>query len=115
MRKTFLAGGVYMCEPDQLQAVREEISLNAAKFKKIINDKVFKKNFTLEGEKLKNVPRGFDKEDPMAEYLKHKSLVMMHYPEERDVLSPGFSRYCINIFKTMVPFNASMQRPIANP
>jgi uncharacterized protein (TIGR02453 family) len=113
--KTFLAGGVHMCEPKQLQAVREEISLNPDKFKKIINDKTFKQYFKIEGEKLQKIPKGFAKEDPMAEYLKYKELVMMHYPAQKDILSPKFSDYCIKIFKTMVPFNAFMQKPIANP
>ena len=30
--------------------------------------------FVVEGEKLKTVPRGFDKDHPRAELLKHKSL-----------------------------------------
>jgi uncharacterized protein (TIGR02453 family) len=112
--KSFMGGGVYMCEPVQLQALREEISLNPAKFKKIVSDKTFKKNFTLGGEKLVNVPKGFDKQDPMAEYLKHKDLLMSHQIDEKNVLSPKFSDYCVGIFKAMVPLNSFIEKPITN-
>lgn len=112
---TFIGGGVYMCEPVQLQALREEISLNPAKFKKIVSDATFKKLFKLEGDKLVNVPRGFAKDDPMAEYLKHKDVLMMHTPKEKEVLSPKFSDYCVGIFKAMQPLNSFMEKPLANP
>jgi uncharacterized protein (TIGR02453 family) len=113
--ESFLAGGAHMCEPKELQALREEISLNAGAFKKIIGDKTFKQNFKIEGEKLANVPRGFDKADPMAEYLKHKEMIIMHHFDEKDILSPKFSDYSIKIYKTMVPFNDFVRKPILNP
>lgn len=102
----FLAGGVHMAEPAQMKLLRQEISYNAAKFKKIINDKTFKANFEIHGEKLKNVPPGFDKEDPMADYLKYKELYIMHKVSAKDALSPDFASYCSKIFNSMVPFNA---------
>ena len=39
-----------------------------------IVDSVAAAGFAVEGEKLKTVPRGFDKDHPRAELLKHKSL-----------------------------------------
>lgn len=112
---TFIGGGIYMCEPVQLQALREEISLNPARFKKIVSHATFKKLFKLQGDKLVNVPRGFAKDDPMAEYLKHKDVLMMHIPKEKEMLSPKFSDYCISIFKAMQPLNSFMEKPLANP
>ncbi len=41
----FLAGGIYMPPPDRLKAVRTEIYENTDSFKKILNDKNFKKAF----------------------------------------------------------------------
>ena len=37
-------------------------------------DAIVAAGFTVEGEKLKTVPRGFPREHPRAELLKHKSL-----------------------------------------
>jgi uncharacterized protein (TIGR02453 family) len=112
---SFMGGGVYMVEPVQLQALREEISLNGSKFKKIVEDKNFKKHFKLGGDKLVNVPKGFAKDDPMAEYLKHKDVLMSHKVDEKDALSPKFSAYCIDTFKAMQPLNLFMEKPLANP
>jgi uncharacterized protein (TIGR02453 family) len=108
---TFLVGGVHMTDPDFLKMIREEISDNGKEFLKIINSKSFKSNFRLEGEKLVNVPRGFDKEDPMADYLKYKELMIMHDVSDKEVLSDKFSSYCVKIFKEMVPFNSFLNRP----
>ncbi len=111
----FLGGGAYMLESLQLQAMREELSLNGARFNKIISNKNFKKYFTIEGDKLVNPPRGFDKEDPMAEYLKHKNLLAMHKIKEQEILSPKFSQHCLEVFKTMQPFLQYLERPVTNP
>lgn len=103
----FLAGGVYMPEPDRLKLIREDISMEGKKFLKVINDKAFKKNFggLSDEEKLSTAPKGFDKEDPMVEYLKYKSYIAYHEMDSKTILSPKFSAYCVDIFKSMVPFN----------
>ncbi|HWY98065.1 MAG TPA: DUF2461 domain-containing protein [Bacteroidia bacterium] len=110
----FLAGGVHMPEPDRLKLIREDVSMEGKKFLKIINDKTFKNNFKQlsGGDMLKTAPKGFDKEDPMMEYLKYKDFIAMHKLDEKAILSPKFASYCTDIFKTMVPFisflNASL-------
>jgi uncharacterized protein (TIGR02453 family) len=111
---TFLAGGVHMTEPSKLKAIREEISENGKAFLKIINDKKFKDNFVIEGEKLVKVPQGFDKEDPMGEYLKYKELMIHHAVADREAVSEGFMKYCARIFAAMVPFNAFVNKLVMN-
>ncbi len=110
--KSFLAGGVHMTEPENLRSIRQEISENGKEFLKIINDKTFKSNFTIEGEKLIKVPQGFDKEDPMADYLKYKELMIHHSIADKDLLSPDFVSQCSKIFKAMVPLNSFVNRSI---
>lgn len=105
---SLLAGGVYMAETAQLKSIRQELSYNAASFNKIINDKIFKEHFEIQGEKLKNVPPGFDKADPMAEYLKHKAIYIVHKIDDKEVLSTDFAGYCAKMCKSMVPFNGFM-------
>ncbi len=104
--KSFLAGGVHMIDPRQFSGIREEISNNGTTFLSLINDKTFKAYFVLEGEKLARVPHGFDKEDPMGEYLKFKDLMIRHPLSDGDVLSKDAVPLCAKIFKAMVPFNA---------
>lgn len=109
----FLAGGVYMPEPERLKLIREDISMEGEKFLKIISDKTFKKNFKeLSGDKLKTVPKGFDKEDPMLKYLQLKNLVMYHEVKDEVALSAKFAAYCANIFKSMMPMNEFLNASI---
>jgi uncharacterized protein (TIGR02453 family) len=111
---TFLAGGVHMTEPADLKAIREEISENGKTFLKIINDKNFKDNFVIEGEKLVKVPTGFDKEDPMGDYLKYKELMIHHAVADKETISGDFIKYCTKVFKAMVPFNSFLNKPVMN-
>jgi len=109
---SFLAGGVHMTEPENMKAIRARISAEGKKFLKIINDKNFKKTFTLEGDRLVRVPQGFDKEDPMAEYLKYKDLTLIHSLDDKKMLSDDLVPYCAKIFKAMVPFNRFLNEAV---
>ena len=109
---TFIAGGLYGPEPAVLKAIRQEISYNGADFLMIINDKVFKKELKLEGAKLQKVPQGFDKEDPLAEFLKYKDFTVYHSFTDDAVLKEDFLLDCAKICKAMVPFNGFLNVPV---
>ena len=105
---SFLAGGVYMAEPRQLAAIRARISNRGKEFLHIINNRNFKEKLTLEGKKLVRIPQGFNKEDPMGNYLRYKELVILHSMSDKEVLSDNFAKTCAAVFKAMVPFNGFM-------
>jgi uncharacterized protein (TIGR02453 family) len=104
--RSFLAGGVYMVEKQDLYAIRTKISRSGKEFLRLINNKQFKTYFQIQGDQLVNVPQGFDKEDPMGDFLKYKQLVLMHSIDDEQILSDDFAVYCARVFKAMVPFNA---------
>ena len=110
--KSFLAGGVYMTEPKNLKAIREKISSEGETFLKILNTKSFKDNLELQGEKLMRVPQGFDKEDPMGDYLKFKQLTVFHPLSDDDVLDGNFVKNTVNVFKEIYPFNQFLNAAI---
>ena len=103
----FLAGGVYMPQPDRLKLIREDISMEGKKFLKIVNDKTFQKNFKglSDEDRLKTAPKGFDPEDPMLKQMQYKSFIAYHEVDEKILLSAKYSSYAADIFKSMVPFN----------
>lgn len=71
---TFIAGGVYATQfPEAIAMVRDYILNHGQTLEAIVNKPSFKKNFILKGQKLKNGPKGYDKESPYIEFLKHKS------------------------------------------
>lgn len=102
---SFLAGGVYMPEPAMLQAIRQEIDYNPEPLNKILKSAAFKKYFKGldEDDKLKTMPKGFEKEHPQAELLKNKHFVMSHFFSDKDVLDKKLVQETLAGFKAMLP------------
>ncbi|MGH1515868.1 DUF2461 domain-containing protein [Chryseobacterium sp. JK1] len=111
--KSFLAGGIYMPESSVLKEVRKEISLYGEDFLKIINHKDFKKHFPElnQDDKLKKVPQGFEKEDPMAEYLKLKNFIVVYPLKDEEVLDKSAVKNMSKVFKLIKPFNNFLNAP----
>ncbi len=70
-----IGGGCHTHTPAQLARFRGAVDDPASgeALQEIVR-KVEAAGFAVEGERLKTVPRGFDKDHPRAELLKHKSL-----------------------------------------
>lgn len=70
-----LGGGCHTYSPAQLARFRESVAAPASgeELEGIVSH-ITEAGYSLGGEKLKTVPRGFDKDHPRAELLKHKSL-----------------------------------------
>ncbi|POY41004.1 TIGR02453 family protein [Flavobacterium alvei] len=75
---SFIAGGFYCPEAEDLKKVRKEIAFFYEDLEEILNEKNFKKEFTdfdrNEINLLKNPPRGYEKDHPAIEFLKLKSF-----------------------------------------
>jgi len=75
---SFIAGGLYCPEAEDLKKVRKEIAYFHEDLEEILNEKDFKREFDdfdrNEKNTLKNPPRGFEKEHPAIELLKLKSF-----------------------------------------
>ncbi|RZJ38020.1 MAG: DUF2461 domain-containing protein [Chryseobacterium sp.] len=112
--KSFLAGGVYMTEPKNLKAIRETISSDGDSFLKILNKKSFKDILELQGTKLVKVPQGFEKEDPMGDYLKFKQFTVFHPLSDADVLDKDFVMNTVKVLKEIYPFNRFLNDAIGN-
>lgn len=70
-----IGGGYHSYTPAQLARYRAAVDApDSGLALQEITDAVSAAGFAIEGEKLKTVPRGFDKDHPRAELLKHKSL-----------------------------------------
>lgn len=79
---SFVAGGLYCPEADDLKKVRKEIAFFHEDLEEILNEKNFKKEFEnldrTETNALKNPPRGYEKDHPAIELLKFKSFEASH-------------------------------------
>ncbi len=111
--KSFLAGGVYMTEPKNLKVIREKISAEGEDFLQILNKKSFRDNLELRGDKLVKVPQGFDKDNPMGDYLKFKQFTVFHSLSDEDVVNENFIYRTVKIFKEIYPFNLFLNEAIS--
>ena len=96
-----------MLENDKLKELRKEISYNAEAFQKIIGEESFCRYFgALSNEgKLTRVPQGFEKDDPMAEYLKLKYFVAVYPVTDKELLEKDSAKKFAEIYKSLKPLN----------
>lgn len=75
---SFIAGGLYCPEADDLKKIRKEIAFFYDDLQEILDEKNFKREFgnfaREEKNTLKNPPRGYEKEHPAIDFLKLKSF-----------------------------------------
>lgn len=70
--------------------------------------------FQCAGNRLENVPKGYDKEHPQAQYLKHKSWYLEYPVGDGELLNAeSFLTHCVKIFRQMKPFNDYLNRALA--
>ncbi len=111
---TFLGGGLFADMFTNATAmVRDHISKHPDEWNDVISSTEFKKYFTVNGTALKNVPSGYDKEHPQAEYLKYKSWYLEYKMTDEEVCdSDAFLRKSVEIFKAMKPFNDYLNKAL---
>jgi uncharacterized protein (TIGR02453 family) len=103
---SFFACGCWMPPADVLYKIRQEIDYNANDFIQIISNKNFKKIFKeIEGEKLKNIPKGFDETSSVIEYLKLKSFVVTTSISDDEITNGAFKNKFLNLAKVSLNFH----------
>ena len=105
--QSFVGGGLWMPMPPELNKVRQEIDYNFSEFKKIINSKKFQsiyKDLSRDPEYvLSRVPKGYEPDNPAAEYLKMKSFVSMTALKDSDLTSKGLVKQTTAAFEALQP------------
>ena len=102
---SFLAGGFWAPNPEDLKRIRDDISFDPAPIKKILNSKSFIDAFgSLKGEQIKTTPKGFDKNDEAIDLLRYKQFLLIKNFSDEEVLSPTFLQKANEAFKNMRPF-----------
>ncbi|CAI8405280.1 MAG: Uncharacterised protein [Flavobacterium sp. SCGC AAA160-P02] len=105
-RESFLAGGFWEPNKEDLYRIRKEIEVDATEMRDILNGKEFVKHFggTLQGAELKTAPRGFDKEHPDIDLLRKKGFVAIREFSDKEVTSNNFIEEVNNSYKALRPF-----------
>ena len=112
--QSFLGGGLFAdMFKDATMMVRDYIARNGEEWERIVHEPVFEKYFSVHGTALKNVPAGYDKDHPQAEYLKFKSWYL-EYPVKDEELKDAelFLAKTAELFRIMKPFNDYLNRAL---
>ena len=113
--QSFLGGGLFAdMFKEATQMVRDYIAAHGSEWETVITAPAFQQHFSVHGTALKNVPAGYEKEHPQAEYLKYKSWYL-EYPIRDEELADDslFLSKAVEMFHLMKPFNDYLNRALA--
>lgn len=104
--ESFLAGGFWEPNKEDLFRIRKEIELDAAPMRAILAEKNYKKYFggQFEGHELKTAPKGFDKEHPDIDLIRKKGYIAVRNFTDAEVLDTNFLQEVDTTFKALRPF-----------
>lgn len=102
---SFLAGGFWAPNKEDLFRIRKEFEIDTSEIREIFKAEKFVKHFgRLKGEALKTAPRGFDKEHPDLDLIRMKQYIVVREFTDKEVVSPNFLNEIEASFKVMRPF-----------
>jgi uncharacterized protein (TIGR02453 family) len=115
--RCFVGGGLWMPMPPELSKIRQEIDYNFDEFKKIIGSKKLKSLYGgLSTDKeyvLTRVPKGYEADNPAAEYLKMKSFVATVSLKDADITSKDLAKKVLIAFETLQPLIGFLNKSIS--
>ncbi|GIV36518.1 MAG: TIGR02453 family protein [Cyclobacteriaceae bacterium] len=103
----FVAGGLYMPDAANLARVRQEIDYNGKALLDVLNQRSFKRFFggLDDFDKLKTVPKGYPKDHPHIDLLRHKSFVASHMLNDNVLLQRTAVMRVAAVCRAVKPLN----------
>jgi uncharacterized protein (TIGR02453 family) len=111
----WMGGGMYAPQTQQLQAVREHIAANGRRLRALVESPGFRRHVgRLEGEQLQRVPRGFPKDHPAAEYLRHRQFLAGRELPPASACGPKFYATLLTVFRHVAPLARFLNEPLTH-
>jgi len=104
--ESFLAGGFWQPNKEDLFRIRKEIEISDLELRNILADSNFKKYFggVLVGDELKTAPKDFQKDHPAIDLIRKKGFIAVRNFTDKEVLSSNFLMEVNNSFRAIRPF-----------
>ena len=113
---SFIAGGIYCPEANDLKKIRKEIAFFHDDLQKIVEDKSFKSEFEAlsrdEKDVLKNAPKGFDPNHEAIEFLKLKSFTASQKIDDKIFTNKDFGKKIASKLVALKPLNDFLNRAL---
>ncbi len=111
--KSFLAGGVYRPASNVLKAIREGIDYDASSLRGILGEKKFVEEFgELKGDKLKTAPKGYPKDHPDIDLIRHKDYIVSKPLQDSEVMASDFIENAAKTFEVLFSLNQYLNQAI---
>ena len=112
---SFVAGGYFMPQAEDLKAIRQEIDYNSDELNKIIENKDFINFFSglSQDLKLKTTPKGYDADHPSIDLLKLKSFTVSHSITDIELMSNDATEKVLKCLKLIHPLNVFLSKAIS--
>ena len=115
--QSFIGGGLWMPEAPALKNMRQEIDYNWEEFQAIIGEKSFKKIFsdlyTGDEVRLSTMPKGYEKDNPAADYLRLKSFIAETRIDDEELTKGSLHKKTLAAFEAIQPLLNFINRAIA--
>jgi uncharacterized protein (TIGR02453 family) len=113
---SFIAGGVWCPEANELKNIRKEIAFFYDDLEAIVNNSTFKKEFKEitreESNLLKKAPKGYEPNHPAIEFLKLKSYTCSQKIDDKLFLDKDFSKKIAEKLIALKPLNEFLNRAL---
>ena len=108
-----VGGGIYAPAPPQLLRVRQHIAANRRRLESIVGATTFRRSYgSLNGQQLKRVPRGFDPDDPAADYLRLKQFLAGSEHPASFATGARFYPSLVRLFRHLAPLVHFLNEPL---
>lgn len=112
--ESFVGGGLWMPEAEDLKKVRQEIDYAFDEFKGILTTKKFvttyRELYRGEDSVLSREPKGYEKDNPAIEYIKFKSFIAMQPLTEADLTGKDLLKKIGASFEALQPLLVFINR-----
>ncbi len=114
--KSVIAGGFWGPESRDLKLIRDEFAFDDKPIRSILALPEIKAFFGgLSGEKLKTVPRGYEKDHPAADLVRHKQFILERKFTDKEVLDKDFIEAATSTMRAFRPFFDYMSHALYVP
>jgi uncharacterized protein (TIGR02453 family) len=114
--ESFIAGGSWMPENDQLKKIRQEIDYNAGSLKKVVDAPEFVKlfgNFRNQEMSLKTVPQGYSSDNENIDLLRLRNFVALHNFTDKELQQEGIVKEIASICGRIYPLNEFLKNAVS--
>ena len=113
---SFIGGGLWMPEAQPLKNVRQEIDYSWEEFRNLLKEKNFKKIYgdLYKGAdvSLSTMPKGYEKDNPAAGYLKLKSFIAETRVNDEELTKASLHKKTVAAFGALQPLLNFINRSV---